>query len=85
MIDRGHERVVMARGSILAGVCLLLHSFVSNLFGFYAVWAGLGAAMATVLYSPAFALVTRRFPKNFRRAIITMTFLGGLASTVFCL
>jgi predicted MFS family arabinose efflux permease len=38
--------------------------------------------MACVLYSPGFAVVTRRFPHDFRRAIITMTFLGGLASTV---
>ena len=30
-----------------------------------------------------FAVVTRRFPQDFRRAIITLTFLGGLASTVF--
>jgi MFS family permease len=28
-------------------------------------------------------LITRRFPHDFRRAIITLTFLGGLASTVF--
>ncbi|HEY8904679.1 MAG TPA: MFS transporter, partial [Rhodoferax sp.] len=49
----------------------------------YVLWAVLGAAMAAVLYSPAFALVTRRFPQDFRRAIITLTFLGGLASTVF--
>jgi predicted MFS family arabinose efflux permease len=39
--------------------------------------------MAAILYAPAFAVVTRRFPRDFRRAIITMTFLGGLASTVF--
>ena len=82
-IDRGHERIVMTAGSLLAGVCLLLHSRVTGVIGFYAVWAGLGAAMAAVLYSPAFAVVTRRFPNDFRRAIITMTFLGGLASTVF--
>ncbi len=82
-IDRGHERIVMTSGSLLAGVCLLLHSQVAGIAGFYAVWAGLGAAMAAVLYSPAFAVVTRRFPNDFRRAIITMTFLGGLASTVF--
>jgi predicted MFS family arabinose efflux permease len=30
-----------------------------------------------------FAVVTRRFPQDFRRAIITLTFLGGLASSVF--
>lgn len=82
-IDRGHERIVMTAGSVLAAVCLALHSLVTGVLGLYAVWAGLGAAMAAVLYSPAFAVVTRRFPHDFRRAIITMTFLGGLASTVF--
>jgi MFS family permease len=75
--------MVMTAGSLLAGVCLIFHSLVTDLFGFYAVWAGLGAAMAGVLYTPVFSVVTRRFPDNFRRAIITMTFLGGLASTVF--
>ena len=82
-IDRGHERIVMTGGSVLAGVCLLLQGSVSGMIGFYAVWAGLGAAMAATLYAPAFAVVTRRFPNDFRRAIILMTFLGGLASTVF--
>lgn len=82
-IDRGHERVVMTGGSVLAGVCLLLQGSVTGIVGFYAVWAGLGAAMAATLYAPAFAVVTRRFPLDFRRAIILMTFLGGLASTVF--
>jgi len=82
-IDRGHERLVMTLGSLLAGVCLGLHAFVGSLAAFYGVWAGLGMAMAAVLYTPVFAVVTRRFPDDFRRAIITMTFLGGLASTVF--
>ena len=82
-IDRGHERAVMTAGSVLAALCLLLHSRVTSLAGLYVVWLGLGVAMAAVLYSPVFALVTRRFPHDFRRAIITLTFLGGLASTVF--
>lgn len=82
-IDRGHERAVMTAGSLCAGLGLVLHSRVSNLAGLYVVWLLLGAAMAAVLYAPAFALLTRRFPHDFRRAIITLTFLGGLASTVF--
>ena len=82
-IDRGHERAVMTAGSVLAGVCLLLHGMVTSITAFYVVWTGLGIAMAAVLYTPVFAVVTRRFPNDFRRAIITMTFLGGLASTVF--
>jgi MFS family permease len=82
-IDRGHERRVMVAGSLLAATCLGLHRVVDSVAGFYLLWIGLGAAMACVLYSPVFAVVTRRFPADFRRAIITLTFLGGLASTVF--
>jgi predicted MFS family arabinose efflux permease len=82
-IDRGHERLVMTGGSLLVAACLLLHSVVTSVAGFYAVWTGLGAGLAATLYNPVFAVVTRRFPHDFRRAIITLTFLGGLASTVF--
>jgi len=82
-IDRGHERAVMTGGSLLVAACLALHSGVQGAAGFYAVWIGLGAGLAATLYNPVFAVVTRRFPNDFRRAIITLTFLGGLASTVF--
>ncbi|MEO7392589.1 MAG: MFS transporter [Ramlibacter sp.] len=82
-IDAGHERVVMTGGSLLVAACLVLHSFVDSIAGFYLAWVGLGAALAATLYNPVFAVVTRRFPRDFRRAIITLTFLGGLASTVF--
>jgi MFS family permease len=82
-IDRGHEHVVMTGGSLLIALCLFLHSFITTVAGFYAVWLVLGAGLAATLYNPVFAVVTRRFPHDFRRAIITLTFLGGLASTVF--
>lgn len=82
-IDAGHERRVMALGSVWIGLGLLAHSQVQSVLGFYAVWICLGLGLAATLYNPAFAVVTRRFPQDFRRAIITLTFLGGLASTVF--
>lgn len=82
-IDRGHERVVMTGGSLLVALGLWLHSQVTSLAGFYAAWVLLGVALAGTLYNPVFAVVTRRYPHDFRRAIITLTFLGGLASTVF--
>jgi MFS family permease len=82
-IDRGHERAVMTGGSLLVGLCLIMHSTITSMAGFYAVWLALGAGLSATLYPPAFAVLTRRFPSDFRRAIITMTFLGGLASTVF--
>ena len=82
-IDAGYERRVMTLGAGWVGVGLLAHSQVHSLFAFYAVWAWLGLGLSATLYTPAFAVVTRRFPSEFRRGIIMMTFLGGLASTVF--
>ena len=82
-IDRGHERAVMTGGSMLIAAGLVLHAFIHSVWAFYAVWLLLGAGLAGTLYSPVFAVVTRRYPQDFRRAIITITFLGGLASSVF--
>ncbi len=39
--------------------------------------------MAATLYDPAFAVITRLFATNYRRAITTLTLFGGFASTVF--
>jgi MFS family permease len=82
-IDAGHERRVMTLGSLAAALGLLAHSQIDSLWSFYAVWIWLGMASAATVYSPAFAVVTRRFPVDYRRAIITITLFGGLASTVF--
>ena len=82
-IDAGHERQVMTGGSIIVGLGLLAHSQIHSLLEFYLVWAWLGLGLSATLYTPAFAVATRRFPNDFRRAIIMLTFLGGLASTVF--
>ena len=82
-IDRGHERAVMTGGSLLVGLAFLVHSRITTATEFYIVWTLLGVGLAGTLYPPAFAVLTRRFPQHFRRAIITLTFLGGLASTVF--
>lgn len=82
-IDRGHERAVMTGGSLLIAAGLALHAQVRSVEAFYLAWTVLGAALAATLYTPVFAVVTRRFPDDFRRAIITLTFLGGLASSVF--
>lgn len=82
-IDRGHERFIMTAGSIVVALLLLVHSVIDSMLQFYVVWTLLGVAMACTLYPPAFAVLTRRFPNHFRRAIIILSFLGGLASTVF--
>jgi MFS family permease len=82
-IDRGHERALMTGGSVVIGLALLWHTRITTIAEFYAVWTLLGVGLAGTLYPPAFAVLTRRFPHHFRRAIILLSFLGGLASTVF--
>jgi MFS family permease len=82
-IDRIGGRMVMTTGSVAAGLLLVALSRVETLAGLYAVYACLGAAMAAILYEPAFAVLTRIFGANARRAITTLTLFGGLASTVF--
>jgi MFS family permease len=82
-IDQGHARRVMSGGSVLAVLSLLGLSACHTVWGWTLGWLGLGVAMAATLYTPAFAVLTLRHPNNFRRHIISLTFLGGLASTVF--
>jgi MFS family permease len=82
-IDQGQERLIMTGGSLLIGISFIGHSFVTEQIGFYVAWLALGLGLSATLYPPAFAVLTRRFPNDFRRAILLLTFLGGLASTVF--
>ena len=80
-IDRGHGRLLMTAGSVLAAVLLLVWSRVDSLPLFYGLWIGLGACQAVILYEPAFAVITRVYGPRYKQAILLMTFLGGLAST----
>ena len=82
-VDQGHARRVMTGGSLAVALCFVAHRWVDSVGGFYAVWSCMGLAWAATLYTPAFTVLTQRYGSAYRRAIITMTFLGGLASTVF--
>lgn len=80
-IDRGHGRLLMTGGSVVAGVLLFVWSRVETLPVLYALWIGLGACQSVILYEPAFAVITRVYGPRYKQAILLMTFLGGLAST----
>ena len=83
-IDRGLGRFVMAGASILAGVFLVLWSWVDSLPMFYLVAAAVGALQAATLYEPAFAVIAKRAgPEHSRNGITALTLWGGFASTVF--
>jgi MFS family permease len=80
-IDRGHGRMLMTGGSVLAAILLFAWSQVHTLTMLYVVWLGLGACQSVTLYEPAFAVITRVFGPRYKQGILLMTFLGALAST----
>lgn len=82
-IDRHGARVPMTVGSLSAAVLLAAFSQVASVPALYLVWAGIGCAMALVLYEPAFASLALVFRANLRRAITGLTLVAGFASTVF--
>ena len=82
-LDFHGPRLLMSAGSIAAVVLVLAWSQVTSLAQFYAVWALIGITMATVLYEPAFAVVTAWFERQRTRAITAVTLMAGFASTIF--
>lgn len=81
-IDHGRGRAVMMLGAVLAGIGFLAWSRAQSLPWLYAAWMLLGAAMAMTLYEPAFNVLTKRFPAQYREGITTLTLVGGFASTL---
>ena len=82
-LDRYGPRTLMTAGSCLAAGLLLAWSRVHSLGGLYAVWGAMGLAMAAILYEPAFAAVVHWFPHRRERALLILTLVAGLASTIF--
>ena len=82
-LDRAGPRVPMTLGAILGTVLVLAWSRVESLPAFYAIWAGIGVALALTLYEPAFAVVATWFVRDRARAMLVLTTVAGFASTVF--
>ncbi|HET8588866.1 MAG TPA: MFS transporter, partial [Nakamurella sp.] len=83
LVDRRGPRPVMATGSVLGVLGLVLVAWGESLPLFYAGWLVVGLACAGTLYLPAFAAITRFFGSQRIRALTALTVVGGLASTVF--
>lgn len=82
-LDRHGPRLLMTAGSIAGSLLILAWSAVDSLPLYYAIWAGLGLAMAATLYEPAFATATTWFVRDRDRALLLLTVVAGLASTIF--
>ena len=79
-LDRRSPRALMTAGSIAGALLVLAWSRVDGLAAFYALWAGIGLVMATVLYEPAFVVLAKWFPAagQRRRALTALTLVAAL-------
>ena len=85
-VDAHGARGVMTWGSSLGAFLLLAWSFVTDLTLFYLIQAGIGLVMAAVLYEVAFTVIAVWFEQERTeraRAMLLVTMLAGLASTIF--
>ncbi|MEZ0386043.1 MAG: MFS transporter [Verrucomicrobium sp.] len=82
-IQRNGGHSVMTLGSLVGGLSLILMGGWVNPVVYVASWITLGAAMAALLYEPAFAVITVAFHSHYKRGIILITLVAGLASSVF--
>lgn len=82
-VDRSGPRLLMAGASTAGALLVLAWSRVSTLPALYALFSLLGVVMAGVFYEPAFATVARWFRRHRARAMLVITLVAGLASTIF--
>ena len=84
-LDHHGARALMTTGAAAASLLVLAWAQVSDLAVFYAIWVGIGLAMAAVLYEPAFAVIASwyRDPAERNRALLGLTVIAGFASVIY--
>ncbi len=82
LIDRGFGKQVFTGCAILGALLLVLLSKITTLWQFYAVWIGLGVAMAGALYEACFAILIRVMGSRRKQAITLVTLVAGFAGTL---
>lgn len=83
ILDRSGPRRVMTAGSLATVPAVLIIALAPNYPVFFAGWLLAGAAMAGLLYAPAFAALTHWGGIRRVGALTTLTLVAGLASTIF--
>jgi MFS family permease len=82
-LDHHGARGLMTVGSLVAMLSVAGWSQVHSLPQLYLAFAGIGIASAAVLYDAAFAVVNTWFDERRNDALLTVTVVAGLASTIF--
>jgi len=75
-------RPVLAAGSVLLALGLLIIGTAQSYIWYFAGWAALGTGMGAGLYDAAFASLGALYGNAARGAITSVTLFGGFASTV---
>ncbi len=84
-LDRGGHLRLMMGGSLLGVIGCGIWSWSGTAWGLYSAAVFIGVAQAASLYDPVFAFLLHAFPDEKERssAMMQVTLLGGLASTMF--
>ena len=83
ILDRHDPRWLMGGGSLLGALLVAAWSRVDDIVGLYVVFAGMGVAMALVLYEPAVTIISKCFHTQRTRALTRLTLMGAFASFLF--
>ena len=82
-VDRHGARGLMTLGSALGVLLMLAWSFAKSLAVFYLIQGAIGLVMAATFYEIAFTVAAVWFRRKRTRAMLIITMVAGLASTIF--
>lgn len=80
--DHQGSRFVMAMGSLLMGAGLVIIALAQGPWMYFAGWIVVAIGSPLSLYNAAFTSLARISGRNARRAIVLVTLIGGLASSI---
>ena len=83
LTDRHGARGIMAIGTVAAALLVFAWSRVSSLPMLYLIFAALGVTSSATFYDPAFTAVAVWFKRDRSKALLIITLVAGLASTIF--
>ena len=83
LTDRHGARGIMTIGSVVAALLVFAWSRVSSLPMLYVIFAALGVTSSATFYDPAFTAVAVWFKRDRSKALLIITLVAGLASTIF--
>lgn len=82
-VDRHGARGLMTLGSLAGSLLVLAWASVETLTGLYLTHAAIGLVMAATFYEVAFTVVAVWFRRRRAQAMLLVTLVAGLSSTVF--